>query len=90
MLYLNLDNSLHDCVDIETGDVIDSDIVQDYKKLSLKLSQPGSKVMQLVLLVSRMLTGLLYCRIDEEAPRNSRPVRVIPFTGELPFFKKAY
>lgn len=43
LLYLNLDNSLHDCVDIETGDVIDSDIVQDYKKLSLRLSQPGSK-----------------------------------------------
>lgn len=44
LLYLNLDNSLHDCVDIESGDVIDSDIVQDYKKMSLRLSQPGSKV----------------------------------------------
>lgn len=43
LLYLNLDNSLHDCVDIESGDVIDSDIVQDYKKMSLRLSQPGSK-----------------------------------------------
>jgi influenza virus NS1A-binding protein len=43
LLYLNLDNCLHDCVDIESGDVIDSDIIQDYKKMSLRLSQPGSK-----------------------------------------------
>ena len=44
LLYLNLDNSLHDCVEVESGDVIDSDIVQDYKKMSIRLSQPGSKV----------------------------------------------
>jgi len=43
LLYLNLDNSLHDCVEVESGDVIDSDIVQDYKKMSIRLSQPGSK-----------------------------------------------
>lgn len=47
LLYLNLDNSLHDCVDIESGDVIDSDIVQDYKKMSSRLNHPGSKVTEL-------------------------------------------
>jgi hypothetical protein len=44
LLYLNLDNSLHDCIDIESGDIIDSEIVQDYKKMSLRMSQPGTKV----------------------------------------------
>lgn len=44
LLYLNLDNSLHDCIDIESGDVIDSDIVQDYKRMSLRLSHSGGKV----------------------------------------------
>jgi len=43
LLYLNLDNSLHDCIDIESGDIIDSEIVQDYKKMSLRMSQPGTK-----------------------------------------------
>jgi len=45
LLYLNLDNSLHDCVDIESGDIIDSDIVQDYKKMSVRMSQPPIRVL---------------------------------------------
>lgn len=44
MLYLNIDNSLHDCSDIRSGDLNDSDIVQDYKKMSRKLSQTNMKV----------------------------------------------
>lgn len=36
MLYLALDNSLQDCTDLPCGDVSDTDLVQDYKKLSLK------------------------------------------------------
>ncbi|XP_001605813.1 influenza virus NS1A-binding protein homolog [Nasonia vitripennis] len=36
LLYLALDNSLQDCTDLPSGDVSDTDIVQDYKKLSLK------------------------------------------------------
>lgn len=44
MLYLNIDNSLHDCCDIRSGDLHDSDIVQDYKKMSRKLSQNNMKV----------------------------------------------
>ncbi|KAK4316829.1 hypothetical protein Pmani_012046 [Petrolisthes manimaculis] len=44
MLYLNMDNSLHDCSDIKSGDLNDSDLVQDYKKMSRKLSQTNIKV----------------------------------------------
>lgn len=36
LLYLALDNSLQDCTDLPSGDVSDTDIVQDYKKMSLK------------------------------------------------------
>ncbi|EEC17468.1 ns1 binding protein, putative, partial [Ixodes scapularis] len=44
MLYLNLDRTLHDCNDIETGDSKDTEMIQDYKRLSRRLSQPnGSK-----------------------------------------------
>ncbi|KAF8797157.1 influenza virus NS1A-binding protein homolog isoform X1 [Argiope bruennichi] len=38
MLYLNPDRTLHDCTDIENGDLQDSEVIQDYKKLSSKLS----------------------------------------------------
>ncbi|XP_076058163.1 influenza virus NS1A-binding protein-like [Oratosquilla oratoria] len=44
LLYLSSDNSLHDCADIQNGDANDSEIVQDYKKLSRKMSQPNIKV----------------------------------------------
>ncbi|XP_045127226.1 influenza virus NS1A-binding protein homolog isoform X2 [Portunus trituberculatus] len=44
MLYLNIDNSLHDCSDIRSGELHDSDIVQDYKKMSRKLSQTNMKI----------------------------------------------
>lgn len=49
LLYLALDNSLQDCSDLPSGDVSDTDIVQDYKKLSLKTQaqiKKGRKVMQ--------------------------------------------
>lgn len=39
MLYLAIDNSLQDCSSLPTGDISDSEIVQDYKKMSLKASQ---------------------------------------------------
>ncbi|XP_064457437.1 influenza virus NS1A-binding protein homolog isoform X2 [Ornithodoros turicata] len=41
MLYLNLDRTLHDCNDIETGDARDTEMIQDYKRLSRRLSQPN-------------------------------------------------
>lgn len=44
MLYLNRnDKILHDCVDIENGQIEDTELVQDYKKLSRKLSLPQQK-----------------------------------------------
>ncbi|KAH1006398.1 hypothetical protein HUJ05_007137 [Dendroctonus ponderosae] len=36
MLYLAIDNSLQDCMSLPSGDVSDTEIVQDYKKMSLK------------------------------------------------------
>lgn len=39
MLYLAIDNSLQDCTTLPTGDASDSDLVQDYKKMSLKSLQ---------------------------------------------------
>ncbi|KAG8238394.1 hypothetical protein J437_LFUL016830, partial [Ladona fulva] len=36
LLYLAMDNSLQDCSELPTGDVSDTEIVQDYKKLSIK------------------------------------------------------
>lgn len=39
MLYLNRDRTLHDCNDIESGDIRDSELVQDYKRLSRKYHQ---------------------------------------------------
>ena len=42
MLYLNTDRTLHDCSDIENGDLQDSEVIQDYKKLSRKVSVPGT------------------------------------------------
>lgn len=43
MLYLNRDRTLHDCNDIESGDVRDSELVQDYKRLSKKLHQSNGQ-----------------------------------------------
>ncbi|XP_066999249.1 influenza virus NS1A-binding protein homolog isoform X2 [Anabrus simplex] len=36
LLYLALDNSLQDCSELPTGDLSDSEIVQDYKKMAKK------------------------------------------------------
>jgi len=38
-----MDNSLQDCTELPTGDVSDTEIVQDYKKLS-KRNQANTKV----------------------------------------------
>lgn len=43
LLYLNLDNSLHDCCDIRPGDHQDTEMVQDYKKISRKQSKSNLK-----------------------------------------------
>lgn len=38
MLYLALDNSLQDCSDLPSGDTNDTEMVQDYKKMSKKIT----------------------------------------------------
>ncbi|CAB3383101.1 Hypothetical predicted protein [Cloeon dipterum] len=43
LLYLALDNSLQDCIELPSGEVSDSDIVQDYKKLSKRQTQINLK-----------------------------------------------
>ncbi|KAF5291930.1 hypothetical protein FQA39_LY14162 [Lamprigera yunnana] len=43
MLYLAIDNSLQDCSGLPSGDISDTEIVQDYKKMSSKTLQPNSK-----------------------------------------------
>jgi hypothetical protein len=50
LLYLAMDNSLQDCTELPTGDVSDTEIVQDYKKLS-KRNQANSKVRLLLHIV---------------------------------------
>lgn len=40
LLYLALDNTLQDCSDLPSSDFSDSEIVQDYKKLSKKHAVP--------------------------------------------------
>ena len=37
LLYMNMDQSLHDCSDIVSGDSANTEMVQDYKKLSRKV-----------------------------------------------------
>lgn len=36
MLYLAMDNSLQDCTQLPSGDAIDTQLVQEYKKMSKK------------------------------------------------------
>lgn len=40
LLYLAMDNSLQDCSELPAGDASDTEIVQDYKKMSKSTSQP--------------------------------------------------
>lgn len=43
MLYLAIDNSLQDCSNVPTGDISDTEMVQDYKKMSMKNVQSNAK-----------------------------------------------
>ncbi|XP_025835540.1 influenza virus NS1A-binding protein isoform X3 [Agrilus planipennis] len=43
MLYIAIDNSLQDCSGLPSGDISDTEIVQDYKKMSSKTGKPNSK-----------------------------------------------
>lgn len=41
MLYLAMDNSLQDCTQVPSGDVSDTQLVQEYKKMSKKPPTTG-------------------------------------------------
>uniref|UniRef100_A0A1B6DBP3 Kelch-like protein diablo n=1 Tax=Clastoptera arizonana TaxID=38151 RepID=A0A1B6DBP3_9HEMI len=43
LLYLALDNSLQDCAELPSGDISDTEIVQDYKKMSKKCINPNTQ-----------------------------------------------
>ncbi|KAK9872409.1 hypothetical protein WA026_017869 [Henosepilachna vigintioctopunctata] len=43
MLYIAVDNSLQDCSTMPTGDISDTEIVQDYRKKTLKDTKPSAK-----------------------------------------------
>ena len=49
MLYLALDNLLQDCSQLPTGDVSDTQLVQDYKKLSKKSPTPNTQNVSILL-----------------------------------------
>ncbi|XP_014217376.1 influenza virus NS1A-binding protein homolog A-like [Copidosoma floridanum] len=67
LLYLALDNSLQDCTDLPTGDVSDTDIVQDYKKLSLKSQVQHNKARRKGILQPAKPRVLIYNQSPEEA-----------------------
>ncbi|KAJ8947862.1 hypothetical protein NQ318_010008 [Aromia moschata] len=74
MLYLAIDNSLQDCSSLPAGDVSDTEIVQDYKKLSLKDKQSSTKPKRKVLSQPSKPRVLIYNReIGEELEDELEP-----------------
>nr|XP_023022272.1 influenza virus NS1A-binding protein-like [Leptinotarsa decemlineata] len=74
MLYLAIDNSLQDCSSLPTGDISDTEIVQDYKKLSLKDKQVNSKPNRKILGQPSKPRVLIYNReIGEELEHELEP-----------------
>lgn len=74
MLYIALDNSLQDCSSLPTGDISDTEIVQDYKKLSLKDKPNGQKGKRKILGQPSKPRILIYSRdIGEELEDELEP-----------------
>ncbi|CAH1126183.1 unnamed protein product [Ceutorhynchus assimilis] len=72
MLYLAIDNSLQDCMSLPSGDVSDTEIVQDYKKMSLK--NTSSKIKKKTLSQPSKPRVLIYNReIGEELENEIEP-----------------
>ena len=53
VLYLNTDNTLADCMDVENTNLKENDVVQDYKKLAKK-KQVGICALSFCLLVATL------------------------------------
>ncbi|KAK5647250.1 hypothetical protein RI129_002142 [Pyrocoelia pectoralis] len=74
MLYLAIDNSLQDCSGLPSGDISDTEIVQDYKKMSSKAIQPNSKNKRKFLSQPVKPRVLIYSRdIGEEIELECEP-----------------
>lgn len=74
MLYLAIDNSLQDCSGLPSGDISDTEIVQDYKKMSSKTVQPNSKNKRKFLSQPVKPRVLIYSReIGEEIEAECEP-----------------
>jgi len=71
LLYLALDNTLQDCSELPSGDVSDTDIVQDYKKMSKKVSNPTTKVRRKGQIQPAKPRVLLYSRTDTLDPNEN-------------------
>ncbi|CAH1978888.1 unnamed protein product [Acanthoscelides obtectus] len=73
MLYLAIDNSLQDCSSLPSGDVSDTEMVQDYKKMSLKDKPAGSKGKRKVLGQPSKPRVLVYSDIGKEIELEMEP-----------------
>ncbi|CAH0550806.1 unnamed protein product [Brassicogethes aeneus] len=74
MLYLAIDNSLQDCLILPAGDISDTEIVQDYKKMSLKNTQSNGKLKRKPLQQPSKPRVLIYNReIGEELEYEVEP-----------------
>lgn len=74
MLYIALDNSLQDCSSLPSGDISDTEIVQDYKKLCLKDKPVGQKGKRKTLGQPSKPRVLIYSReIGEELEGELEP-----------------
>lgn len=74
MLYIALDNSLQDCSSLPSGDISDTEIVQDYKKLSLKDKPSGQKSKRKTLGQPSKPRVLIYSReLGEEFENELEP-----------------
>lgn len=71
MLYLALDNILQDCSELPSGELSDTEIVQDYKKLSKKsTSIPKVYIQKHLFITFYNLCFLIYFRLDVKAKYN--------------------
>ncbi|XP_022913715.1 influenza virus NS1A-binding protein homolog isoform X2 [Onthophagus taurus] len=74
MLYLAIDNSLQDCNSLPNGDVCNTEIVQDYKKLSSKNVGSANKIKRKQLSQPSKPRVLIYSReIGEELESEMEP-----------------
>lgn len=74
MLYLAIDNSLQDCSSLPSGDISETELVQDYKKKSLKSTNTNPKNKRKVLSQPSKPRVLIYNReLGEELESELEP-----------------